>query len=100
MNLDRLFRRYALATSVLGILALIACSSDSTTSGPPCTGAAEGGACDKAEDCKPAACKCVDGNGSDTASSRVCINKVCNAKSLCDSQCKTHGGVANSATCS
>jgi hypothetical protein len=102
MTLDRLFRRCVLATSLLGALALVACSSDSssTTTGPACTGADEGGTCATATDCKPAACKCVDGTGSDTASSRVCINKVCNAKSLCDSQCKTHGGIANSATCS
>ncbi|MDB4998091.1 MAG: hypothetical protein JWM74_5523 [Myxococcaceae bacterium] len=96
------FRRLALVSSILGALALVACSSDSTntTTGPECTGAGEGGTCATASDCKPAACKCVDGSGSDTATSRVCINKVCNAKSFCESQCKDKGGIANSATCS
>ncbi len=58
------------------------------------------GACTAAADCKPAACKCVDGTGSDTATTRICDNRICNAKSFGDSQCKTHGGIASSATCS
>ncbi len=94
--------RHLLAFSFLGALALVACASDSTstTSGPPCTGAGEGGTCATTDDCKPASCKCNDGSGSDTATNRVCINKVCSGKSFCETQCKNKGGVASSAICS
>ena len=81
----------------------VACSSSSSTtssSGPACSGADEGGSCQHASDCKPAACKCTDGTGSDTATNQICVNGVCSAKSFCDSNCQSHGGVANDAVCS
>ena len=85
-------------------VAVVACSSSdsssSTTSGPACAGAGQGAACQHASDCKPAACKCNDGTGSDTATNQVCVNDICDAQTLCDNECKSHGGVAKFAVCS
>lgn len=98
-GMKRLFATTALSLFTL----LIACSSStssSSTSGPACTGAGQGGACQHASDCKPAACKCTDGTGSDTATNQVCINDVCDAQTTCDDECQSHGGVAKFAVCS
>ncbi len=85
-----------------GLSTLAACSSSSTssTTGPACTGAGQGGTCMSADDCKPAACKCTDGTGSDVATERVCVNQNCDAQTSCTLQCKDHGGVGKFAVCS
>ena len=95
-------KSHVLAFALFGFTALTACSSSSTstTSGPACTGAGQGGACKTATDCKPAACKCTDGTGSDVADEQVCINGRCDAETSCTSQCMSHGGVGKFAVCS
>ena len=98
--MKRLLASLALSLFVSAVACSSSDSSSSTTSGPACTGAGQGGACQHATDCKPAACKCNDGTGSDTATEQVCLNDVCDAQTACDGECQNHGGVAKFAVCS
>ena len=94
-----LFANRAIAAGLLFLLATLAGCSSSSSSGPPCTGKEQGGSCTVPEDCKPpASCKCVD--GTDTAVDRACVRGVCDARTNCELQCRTHFGIETFRVCS
>ena len=91
----------AVSTALAALLvAATAAACSSSSNAPDCTGAGQGGKCTDSRDCKPTACKCLDGTGSDEAFDRVCDNGVCDAQSACDLNCRTHGGVDKFTVCS